>query len=117
MPLSLNRINVKGAMKALEHDIMVNTSLASDQEAYRLRRESLESQWLKKKEEKDRLDERISDKILRAGRINAFIEELKGLKNITEFSEQAFGVMVESVKVKKNGEIEFSFIDGSKVRI
>ena len=42
---------MEGLAKALEHDIMINISLASDQEAYRMRRESLESQWLKKKEE------------------------------------------------------------------
>ena len=96
MQLSLNCINVKGAMKALEHDIMVNISLASDQEAYRMRRESLESQWLKKKEEIGRLDDLISDKILRAGRIDAFIEEMQNLNAIKEFSAQAWGVMVES---------------------
>ena len=102
--------------KALEHDIMINISLASDQEAYRMRRESLEGQCLKKKEEIERLDDLISDKILRAGRIDAFIEELKRLNTITEFSAQAWGVMVERVTVKRGGEIEFSFIDGSMVR-
>ena len=117
MPLSLNCINVKGAMNALEHDILINISLASDQEAYRMRRESLEGQWLKKNEEIERLDDLISDKILRAGRINAFIEELQNAKAITEFSAQAWGVMVERVTVKRDGEIEYSFIDGSKVRV
>ena len=107
---------MEGLAKALEHDIMINISLASDQEAYRMRRESLESQWLKKKEEIEGLDDLISDKILRAGRIDAFIEELQSLNAITEFSPQAWGVMVESVMVKRDGEIEFSFIDGSKVR-
>ena len=103
-------------MKALEHDIMVNISLASDQEAYRTRRESLEGQWLKKRDEIGKLDDLISDKILRAGRIDAFIEELRDCEAITEFSAQAWGVMVERVTVKRDGEIEFSFIDGSKVR-
>ena len=59
---------MEGLAKALEHDIMTNISFASDQEAYRMRRESLESQWLKKKEI-ERLDDLISDKILRAWRI------------------------------------------------
>ena len=80
---------MEGLAKALEHDIMVNISLASDQEAYRMRRESLESQWLKKKEEIESLDDLISDKILRAGRIDAYIEELQSFKAITEFSAQA----------------------------
>ena len=103
--------------KALEHDIMVNISLASDQEVYRMRRESLESQWLKKKEEIESLDDLISDKILRAGRIDAFIEELQSAKAITEFSPQAWGVMVERVTVKQDGVTEFFFIDGSVVRV
>ncbi len=108
---------MEGLAKALEHDIMTNISLASDQEANRMRRESLESQWLKKKEEIESLDDLISDKILRAGRIDAFIEEMQSAKAITEFSSQAWGVMVERVTVKRDGEIEFSFIDGSKVRV
>ena len=108
---------MEGLAKALEYDIMTNISLASDQEGYRIRRESLESQWLKKKEEIESLDDLISDKILRAGRIDAFIEELQSAKAITEFSQQAWGVMVESVKVRRDGDIEFSFIDGSKVRV
>ena len=87
----------------MEHDIMINISLASDQEVYRMRRESLESQWLKKKEEIERLDDLISDKVRRAGRIDAFIEELQSFKTITEFSAQAWGVMVESVKVRRDG--------------
>ena len=108
---------MEGLAKALEHDIMTNISLASDQEAYRMRRESLESQWLKKKEEIGRLDDLISDKILRAGRIDAFIEEMQNLNAIKEFSPQAWGVMVERVTVKRDGEIDFSFIDGSRVRV
>lgn len=108
---------MEGLAKALEHDIMTNISLASDQEAYRMRRESLESQWLKKKEEIESLDDLISDKILRAGRIDAFIEEMQSINTITEFLAQAWGVMVERVTVKREGEIEFSFIDGSKVRV
>ena len=107
---------MEGLAKALEHDIMINISLASDQEAYRMRRESLESQWLKKKEEIGRLDDLISDKILRAGRIDVFIEGLRNLNAITEFSPQTWGVMVERVTVKREGEIEFSFIDGSMIR-
>ena len=110
-------VEMEGLAKALEHDIMTNISLASDQEAYRMRRESLESQWLKKKEEIEGLDDLISDKNLRAGRIDAFIEEMQSFKTITEFSAQAWGVMVERVTVKRDGEIEFSFIDGSKVRV
>ena len=102
---------MEGLAKALEHDIMINISLASDQEAYRMRRESLEGQWLKKKDEIERLDDLISDKVLRAGRIDAFIEELQSFKAITEFSAQAWGVMVESVKVRRDREIDFSFID------
>lgn len=108
---------MEGLAKALEHDIMTNISLASDQEAYSMRRESLESQWLKKKEEIGRLDDLISDKILRAGRIDAFIEEMQNLNAIKEFSPQAWGVMVERVTVKRDGEIDFSFIDGSRVRV
>ena len=108
---------MEGLAKALEHDIMVNISLASDQEAYRMRRESLESQWLQKKDEIERLDDLISDKVRRAGRIDAFIEELQSAKAITEFSAQAWGVMVESVKVRRDREIDFSFIDGSMVRV
>ena len=108
---------MEGLAKALEHDIMTNISLASDQEAYRMRRERLESQWLKKKEEIESLDDLISDKVRRAGRIDAFIEEMQSAKAITEFSAQAWGVMVERVTVKRDGEIEFSFIDGSKVRV
>ena len=84
---------MEGLAKALEHDIMTNISLASDQEAYRMRRESLESQWLKKKEEIESLDDLISDKILRAGRIDAFIEEMQSINTITEFSAQAWGVI------------------------
>ena len=106
-----------GLAKALEQDIIVNISLASDQEAYRIRRESLEGQWLKKREEIGKLDDLISDKILRAGRIDAFIKELRKSDAITEFSPQAFGVLVESVTVKKGGEIEFSFIDVSKMSV
>ena len=56
-------------------------------------------------------------KILRAGQIDVFIKELGNCENVTEFSPQAFGVLVESVTVKKNGEIEYSFIDGSVVRV
>ena len=108
---------MEGLAKALEHDIMINISLASDQEAYRIRRENLESQWLKKKDEIERLDDLISDKVFRAGRIDAFIEELQSARAITEFSAQARGVMVESVKVRRDREIDFSFIDGSKVRV
>lgn len=100
---------MEGLAKAMGYDIMVNISLASDQEAYRMRRENLESQGLKKKEEIGRLDERISDKVRRAGRIDAFIEELQSFKAIKEFSPQAWGVMVERVTVKREGEIEFSF--------
>ena len=108
---------MEGLAKALEHDIMINISLASDQEAYRIRRENLESHWLKKKDEIERLDDLISDKVFRAGRIDAFIEELQSARAITEFSAQARGVMVESVKVRRDREIDFSFIDGSKVRV
>ena len=78
-----------------------------------MRRESLESQWLKKKDEIERLDDLISDKVRRAGRTDAFIEELQSLNAIKEFSPQAWGVMVERVTVKRDGEIEFSFIDGA----
>ena len=106
-----------GLAKALEHDIMINISLASDQEAYRTRRESLEGQWLKKRDEIGRLDDLISDKILRAGRIDAFIEELRSRETITEFSPQAWGVLVENVTVKQGGEMEFCFIDGSRVMV
>ena len=70
-----------------------------------------------KKEEIESLDDLISDKILRAGRIDAYIEELQSLNTITESSPQAWGVMVERVTVKREGEIEFSFIVGSKVRV
>ena len=108
---------MEGIAKALEHDIMINISLASDQEVYRMRRESLESQWLKKKEEIGRLDDLISDKILRAGRIDTFIEGLRGCEVVTEFSPQEWDVLVESVSVKQGGEIEFSFIDGSRGRV
>lgn len=107
---------MEGLAKALKHDIMTNINLASDQDNYRIRRESLEGQWLKKKDEIVRLDERISDKLLRAGWIDAFIEELRGLDTITEFSVEVWGEMVESVKVKQGGETEFSFIDGSRGR-
>ena len=46
-----------------------------------------------------------------------FVKELGNCENVTEFSPQAFGVLVESVIVKKNGEIEFSFIDGDRVKV
>jgi len=41
------------------------------------------------------------------------IEEMQSLNAIKEFSAQAWGVMVERVTVKRDGEIEFSFIDGA----
>jgi len=42
---------------------------------------------------------------------------MQSINTITEFSAQAWGVMVERVTVKREGEIEFSFIDGSRVRV
>ncbi len=104
------------SLELINKCILENASTALDQHEYELRYNSLASRFENAKNRLAVLDTELLERRTKRGLIENFISELKSRDELlTEFDEELWCALVESVTVYDGGRLVFRFRDGMEV--
>lgn len=97
--------------------IKENARTVQDQDDYEKRYTSLVTTYNDTKNRLDEISKEIFDKKAREEVVNVFIKDLEKQELIVEFDKNIWLSMVEYMTVHNDKRIEFTFLDGSKVKV
>ena len=93
-----------------------NATTKMDQGEYNRRYDGLETQRVAISEKQKRIKEKLSDKLFRKRKLEAFVSELKNAEQRVSFDEQLFVRTVEQITVFPD-KLVFVFKDGTEIPI
>lgn len=103
-------------MELLKKTLEENTATAQDQEDYRRRYDALAGRYEKAKTRLDELSAERQSRNARHSQIKSFLDDLLQQEApLSEWNEEVWYSMVESVTVRDSKTLEFRFRDGSTV--
>ena len=86
-----------------------NARIAQDQAEYNKKYNTLIERFKAAKTQYESFEQQIEDTHRRVKRIEAFINNVRELGTLTEFDEELWGVLVESVTVYRKDDIRVEF--------
>ncbi len=102
----------------LEQLIAENARRVQDQTEYNEKRQELIDRYDRTKKKLDKVNAELVELMARKGAVERFISELrKQDAPVTEFSDNLWLNTVQSVTVQSNGEMAFTFKDGTEVKV
>ena len=93
-----------------------NATTKMDQGEYNCRYDGLETQRMAISEKQKRIKEKLSDKLFRKRKLEAFMCELKSAEKLIYFDEQLFIRTVEQITVFSD-KLVFVFKDGTEIPV
>ena len=93
-----------------------NATTKMDQGGYNCRYDALEAQRIAISEKQKRIKEKLSDKLFRKRKLEAFMCELKNAERLVSFDEQLFVRTVEQITVFSD-KLVFVFKDGTEIPV
>ena len=93
-----------------------NATTKMDQGEYNRRYDGLETQRVAISEKQKRIKEKLSDKLFRKRKLEAFMSELKSAEQLIYFDEQLFARTVEQITVFPD-KLVFVFKDGTEIPV
>ena len=105
-----------GILQRITDLIHENATTKMDQGEYNLRYDVLETQRVALSEKQKRIKEKLSDKLFRKRKLEAFMCELKNAEQLVSFDEQKFIRTVEQITVFPD-KLVFVFKDGTEIPV
>ena len=105
-----------GILQRITDLIHENATTKMDQGEYNRRYDGLETQRIAISEKQKRIKEKLSDKLFRKRKLEAFMSELKSAEQLIYFDEQLFVRTVEQITVFPN-KLVFVFKDGTEIPV
>ena len=105
-----------GVFQRITDLIHENATTKMDQGEYNCRYDALEAQRIAISEKQKRIKEKLSDKLFRKRKLEAFMRELKNAEQLFYFDEQLFIRAVEQVTVFPD-KLVFVFRDGTEIPV
>lgn len=93
----------------IENLISENARIAQDQTEYNKKYKTLIERYEAAKTQYESFEQKIEDTHRRVKRIEAFINNVRELGLLTEFDEELWGVLVESVTIYSKDDIRVEF--------
>ncbi|MDR0199667.1 MAG: recombinase family protein [Streptococcaceae bacterium] len=110
-----SEVNIVAEM--IQDCISENAKVALDQAAYEERYNALVERFDKAKAKYDKHSQTILEKQARGEQVEAFLDELEKLDLITEFDEDVWLSLVESITVRSKKDVSITFKDGTKIKV
>ena len=102
----------------LQRAIAQNASVAMDQQEYNRQYNDFMGRYEKASQRMQEIEDECKVRKAKRNMLNNFLRELGNSgPTVTEFSEPMWTALVEKVVVRKDGTVEFTFRNGSKVEI
>ena len=105
-----------GILQRITDLIHENATTKMDQGEYNCRYDALEAQRIAISEKQKRIKEKLSDKLFRKRKLEAFMCELKNAERLVSFDEQLFVRTVEQITVFSD-KLVFAFKDGTEIPV
>ena len=105
-----------GILQRITDLIHENATTKMDQGEYNRRYDALEAQRVAISEKQKRIKEKLSDKLFRKRKLEAFMSELKNAERLIDFDEQLFIRTVEQITVFPD-KLAFVFRDGTEIPV
>ena len=105
-----------GILQRIADLIHENATTKMDQGEYNRRYDGLETQRIAISEKQKRIKEKLSDKLFRKRKLEAFMSELESAEQLIYFDEQLFVRTVEQITVFPN-KLVFVFEDGTEIPV
>ena len=105
-----------GVFQRITDLIHENATTKMDQGEYNCRYDALEAQRIAISEKQKRIKEKLSDKLFRKRKLEAFMCELKNAERLVSFDEQLFVRTVEQITVFPD-KLVFVFRDGTETPV
>ena len=105
-----------GVFQHITDLIHENATTKMDQGEYNCRYDALEAQRIAISEKQKRIKEKLSDKLFRKRKLEAFMCELKNAERLVFFDEQLFVRTVEQITVFSD-KLVFVFKDGTEIPV
>ena len=105
-----------GVFQRITDLIHENATTKMDQGEYNCRYDALEAQRIAISEKQKRIKEKLSDKLFRKRKLEAFMSELKNAERLIDFDEQLFIRTVEQITVFPD-KLAFVFRDGTEIPV
>ena len=105
-----------GVLQRITDLIHENATTKMDQGEYNRRYDALETQRIAISEKQKRIKEKLSDKLFRKRKLEAFMSELKSAEQLVSFDEQMFIRTVEQITVFSD-KLVFVFKDGTEIPV
>ena len=105
-----------GILQRITDLIHENATTKMDQGEYNRRYDGLETQRIAISEKQKRIKEKLSDKLFRKRKLEAFVSELKSAEQLIYFDEQLFVRTVEQITVFPD-KLVFVFKDGTEIPV
>ena len=105
-----------GVFQRITDLIHENATTKMDQGEYNCRYDALEAQRIAISEKQKRIKEKLSDKLFRKRKLEAFMCELKNAERLVSFDEQLFVRTVEQITVFSD-KLVFVFKDGTEIPV
>ena len=105
-----------GVLQRITDLIHENATTKMDQGEYNRSYDALEKQRIALSEKQKRIKEKLSDKLFRKRKLEAFMCELKSAEQLAVFDEQLFVRTVEQITVSSD-KLVFVFKDGTEIPV
>ena len=105
-----------GVFQRITDLIHENATTKMDQGEYNCRYDALEAQRIAISEKQRRIKEKLTDKLFRKRKLEAFMCELKKAEQLVSFDEQLFIRTVEQITVFPD-KLVFMFKDGTEIPV
>ena len=106
------------AIERVENLVYDNTRMARNQSEYNSQYEELVVDYEEKKSTKEKLEKELEDAKIKASAINKFISTLRKMDApVTEFNDNLWNSMVETMTVYKSGGITFKLRSGFEIKV
>ena len=105
-----------GVFQRITDLIHENATTKMDQGEYNCRYDALEAQRIAISEKQKRIKEKLSDKLFRKRKLEAFMCELKNAEQLVSFDVQLFIRTVEQITVFPD-KLVFVFKDGTEIPV
>ena len=114
--LQRQKLEKDGILQRITDLIRENATTKMDQGEYNRRYDALEAQRIALSEKQKRIKEKLSDKLFRKRKLEAFMCELKSAEKLIYFDEQLFIRTVEQITVFSD-KLVFVFKDGTEIPV
>ena len=114
--LQRQELEKDGILQRIADLIHENATTKMDQGEYNRRYDALEAQRVALSEKQKRIKEKLTDKLFRKRKLEAFTRELKNAEHLVLFDEQLFIRTVEQITVFPD-KLVFVFKDGTEIPV